>query len=67
VVNEEKQARSYLERKRTRKPGSDKEAARVARMLMRAGFSSGTITRILKRWDVGDAVVSAVEEESGEF
>lgn len=51
-VNEEELARRHLERKRVKKPASDKEAARVARMLMRAGFSSTVIFRILKKWDV---------------
>jgi regulatory protein len=51
-VDEEELARRHLERKRVKKPASDKEAARVARMLMRAGFSSTVIFRILKKWDV---------------
>ena len=51
-VNEEELARRHLERKRVKKPGNEKEAARVMRLLMRAGFSSGVIFRILKKWDV---------------
>lgn len=51
-VNEEELARRHLERKRVPKPQNEKEAARVMRMLMRAGFSSGVIFRILKKWDV---------------
>jgi regulatory protein len=60
-VGEEELARRHLERKRIRKPASEKEAARVARMLMRAGFSTGTIVRILKKWDVGDDALLAIE------
>ncbi|HEV2277908.1 MAG TPA: regulatory protein RecX [Acidobacteriaceae bacterium] len=60
-VGEEELARRHLERKRICKPANDKEAARVARMLMRAGFSTGTIVRILKKWDVGDEAVLAIE------
>src|SRR6266436_9209141 len=37
-VNEEKQARDYLRRKRLQKPKNRKEAARVFRQLMRGGF-----------------------------
>jgi regulatory protein len=60
-VNEEDLARRHLERKRIRKPGSEKEAARVARLLMRAGFSTTTIVRILKKWDVDDSALAAME------
>src|SRR5579883_2678730 len=42
-VNEEELARRHLERKRVRKPANDKDAARVVRMLVRAGFSTGVI------------------------
>src|SRR5260221_5739505 len=37
-VNEEKQAREYLRRKRLKKPKDKKETARIFRQLMRAGF-----------------------------
>jgi regulatory protein len=60
-VSEEELARRHLERKRIRKPGNDKEAARVARLLMRAGFSTGTIVRILKQWDVDESALAAME------
>ena len=60
-VGEEELARRHLERKRIRKPATEKEAARVARMLMRAGFATGTIVRILKKWDVGDDALLAIE------
>ncbi|HEX4006221.1 MAG TPA: regulatory protein RecX [Acidobacteriaceae bacterium] len=60
-VGEEALARRHLERKRTRKPSNEKEAARVARMLMRAGFSMGAIVRILKKWDVDESALTALE------
>ena len=41
AVNEEELARAYLKRKRLKKPGNDKEAARIFRGLMRAGFGVG--------------------------
>src|SRR5881394_2677821 len=37
-VDEEKQAREYLRRKRLKKPSDKKDAARIFRQLMRAGF-----------------------------
>jgi regulatory protein len=64
-MNEEELARQHLERKRVKKPTNEKEAARVMRLLVRAGFSSGVIFRILKTWDV--EVVEELEEgETGE-
>jgi regulatory protein len=60
-VSEEELARRHLERKRIRKPAGEKEAARVARLLMRAGFSTGTIVRILKKWDVDESALAAME------
>jgi regulatory protein len=62
-VNEEKLARAFLARKRMRKPASPKEAAKIFRAMMRAGFATGIIFRILKKWDVEDEVLSALEEE----
>src|SRR5450631_4428132 len=59
-VNEEKQAREYLRRKRLRKPSNQKEAARVFRNLMRAGFGAKTIFTILKKWDVDEEMLSAL-------
>jgi regulatory protein len=64
-VDEEELARRHLERKRVKKPGNEKEAARVMRMLMRAGFSSGVIFRILKKWDVAVEGLEELEGESG--
>src|SRR6202022_2447440 len=60
---EEKQGRKYLRRKRLRKPGSQKEAARIFRQLVRAGFGSRTIFAILKKWDVDDETLTALEGE----
>jgi regulatory protein len=65
-VDEEKQAREYLRRKRIKKPGNQKEAARIFRGLMRAGFGAKTIFTILKKWDVDEEMLSALEGELGE-
>jgi regulatory protein len=63
-VNEEQLAREFLRRKRMVKPDGQKQAVRVFRALMRAGFASRVIFRILKTWDVDDETISALEEES---
>ena len=63
-VNEEKLARDYLRRKRLLKPKDQKQAARVFRQLMRAGFASKTIFTILKKWDVDDETLTELESGS---
>jgi len=65
-VNEEKLARDYLRRKRLQKPADQKQAARIFRQLMRAGFQLKTIFAILKKWDVDDETLTALENESPE-
>jgi regulatory protein len=63
-VNEEKQARAYLQRKRLAKPTDQKQSARIFRQLVRAGFRSKTIFTILKKWDVDDETLTALESEN---
>src|SRR5271165_4488093 len=63
-VNEEKQAREYLRKKRMDKPKDQKQAARIFRQLLRAGFGSKTIFTILKKWDVDEETLSALEGET---
>ncbi|HXZ82005.1 MAG TPA: regulatory protein RecX [Terriglobales bacterium] len=60
-TNEERLARDYLRRKRLQKPADQKQAARIFRTLVRAGFGSRTIITILKKWDVEDEVLTALE------
>ncbi len=62
-VNEEQLARDYLRRKRLLKPANEKQAAKIFRALARAGFRTRTILAILKKWDVEDEVLSALESE----
>ena len=64
-VNEEQLAREFLQRKRLTRPENEKQAARVFRALVRAGFPSRIIFRILKKWDVDDETITALEESSG--
>jgi regulatory protein len=65
-VSEEELARKYLQKKRTKKPKDQKETARVFRMLVRAGFSSRVIVKILKSWDVEEETLSELEQEGAE-
>jgi regulatory protein len=65
-VGEEKQARDYLRKKRLQKPKDQKQAARIFRQLARAGFASKTIFTILKKWDVDDETLTALESERDE-
>jgi len=62
-INDEKQAREYLRRKRVQKPKDRKQAARIFRQLMRAGFASKTIFNILRKWDVEDELLTLLEGE----
>jgi regulatory protein len=62
-VNEEKLAREYLNRKRLKKPRDKKDAARVFRQLMRAGFGAKTIFAILRKWDVDYETLEQFENE----
>jgi regulatory protein len=62
-INEEKQAREYLRRKRLQKPKEQKQTARIFRQLMRAGFGSKTIFTILRKWEVDEETLDALNEE----
>jgi regulatory protein len=64
--NEEQLARQFVERKRLKKPATQKDAARVFRMLLRAGFSAGTIYKVLKKWNVEDELLNVLEGETTE-
>jgi regulatory protein len=62
-LSDEKQARDYLRKKRLAKPKDKKETARIFRQLARAGFGMKTIFTILKKWDIDDETLSALEGE----
>lgn len=62
-INDEKQAREYLRKKRMEKPKDQKQAARIFRQLVRAGFRTKTIITILKNWNVDDDTLTALENE----
>lgn len=65
-VNEERLAREFLSRKRLKKPADQKQAARVFRTLVRAGFGTRVIFKILKQWDVDDDTLTTLEGEAQE-
>jgi SOS response regulatory protein OraA/RecX len=46
------------------KPKDQKQAARIFRNLMRAGFRAKTIFTILKKWDVDDETLTALEDST---
>jgi regulatory protein len=65
-VDEEKLARQHLERKRIKKPEDERETARVVRRLVTAGFSMGTIYKVLRQWDVPEDTLTALDNLSTE-
>jgi regulatory protein len=62
-IDEAKLAREFAERKRLKQPKDQKEAARIFRMMARAGFSSTIIVKLLRNWKVEDETLSALELE----
>jgi regulatory protein len=64
AVSEQKQARDFLRRKRLQQPKDQKQTARIFRQLLRAGFSSKTIFKILKTWDVDEETLTELESET---
>ena len=68
-VKEESLARAYIRRKRLQPPkGKEdrKQAAKVFRQLMGAGFESKTIFKILRKWDVDEESLSELENETSD-
>lgn len=51
-VDELKLAREYVERKRMARPEGQKDQARAMGRLLRAGFSSATVWKLLREWGV---------------
>jgi regulatory protein len=60
-ISEEALAREHMARKRLRKPENEKEAARVMRRLVAAGFSTGVIYKILRHWEVPGETLAALD------
>jgi regulatory protein len=54
-------ARQFIEKKRLRPPENDKETARIMRRLVMAGFTTGTIRKVLSQWNVDDGTLLALD------
>jgi len=64
-VDEVALARQYIARKRMKQPSGEsaqKETVRTMNRLLRAGFSSGAIFKVLKAWDLPEEALAGVEE-----
>ena len=62
-VDEQKLAGEFADRKRLKQPQDQKQAARIFRMMARAGFSTRVIVQLLRNWKVEDETLSALEQE----
>ncbi|HEX9200866.1 MAG TPA: regulatory protein RecX [Acidobacteriaceae bacterium] len=65
-VDEVALARAYCARKRMKQPAGEtakKDAARVMGRLLRAGFSAGTVFKVLKDWGVAVEEVDVEESD----
>jgi regulatory protein len=68
-VDEVGLARQYIARKRMKQPSGEnaqKETVRAMNRLMRAGFSSQAIFKVLKAWNLPEEVLDGVEEGGGD-
>ena len=65
-VDEADLARQYCERKRMRPPVNEKEVARAMGRLMRAGFSSTAIWKVLRGWKI-DVTEADLEDPNPEL
>jgi regulatory protein len=64
-VDEVALARQYVARKRMKQPSganAQKETVRVMNRLMRAGFSSNAIFKVLRAWDVPEEAMVGIDE-----
>jgi regulatory protein len=60
-IKEEELAFAHLQRKRAKPPKDEKETARLAGRLARAGFSSSAIFKALRRLKANEEIVAAIE------
>ena len=65
-VPEDELARQFLQRKHVAKPTSQKETARIMRMLARAGYSTGAIYRALRALKVQEEVLEDIPSDDAE-
>ncbi len=60
-------ARAYCAKKRIPRPKDQKETVRVMNRLMRAGYGSGAIFKLLRSWDVEAPEVGGDSDQYGEL
>jgi regulatory protein len=63
-VDEVALAREYIARKRMKQPSGEKaqkETVRAMNRLLRAGFSSRAVYKVLREWEVPEGVMEAME------
>jgi regulatory protein len=68
-VDEVALARQYTARKRMKQPcgaNAQKETVRAMNRLLRAGFSSRAIYKVLREWELPEEVAEEVEERAGD-
>jgi regulatory protein len=62
-VNEEQLARAYIERKHLARPKDKKDAARIMRRLIGAGFAPPTVFKVLRNWVPDEATMEGLGSE----
>jgi regulatory protein len=68
-VDEVVLARQYIARKRMKQPSganAQKETVRAMNRLLRAGFSSRAIYKVLREWELPEVVTEGMEEGAGD-
>jgi regulatory protein len=68
-VDEVVLARQYIARKRMKQPSgasAQKETVRAMNRLLRAGFSSRAIYKVLREWELPEQVTEEMEERAGD-
>jgi regulatory protein len=60
-------ARRFCERKRMQQPKDQRETVRTMNRLLRAGYSSNAIFKLLRAWDVPDEAIPAVGGDSDSY
>ena len=68
-VDEVVLARQYIARKRMKQPSganAQKETVRAMNRLLRAGFSSRAVYKVLREWELPEAVAEEIEEGAGD-
>jgi regulatory protein len=68
-VDEVALARQYIARKRMKQPSGEKaqkEAARAMNRLLRAGFSSRAVYKVLREWDLPEAAIEGMDTGGAE-